>query len=75
MILKSSVPWKIVKESKGEVYTPIALQAITEIKPNESKTWIWDQRDNSRKQVEPGAYQVILETMNLGTLSQSFTIA
>jgi len=51
------------------------LQVITEIKPNESKTWIWDQRDNSGKQVEPGTYQVILETINSGTLTQSFTIA
>ena len=75
ILLKNSAPWKITKESGGEVYTPIALQVITEIKPNESKTWIWDQRDNSGKQVEPGAYQVILETINSGTLTQSFTIA
>ena len=75
ILLKNSAPWKIVKESGGEVYTPIALQVITEIKPNESKTWVWNQRDNSGKQVEPGAYQVILETINSGTLTQSFTIA
>jgi len=73
--LKNSAPWRISTKSGEIVFTPIALQVITEIKPNESKTWIWNQRDNSGKQVEPGAYQVILETMNSGTLTQSFTIA
>jgi len=73
--LKNSAPWRISTKSGKIVFTPIALQVITEIKPNESKTWIWDQRDNSGKQVEPGVYQVILETINSGTLTQSFTIA
>jgi len=72
--LKNSAPWKIVTKSGKEVFTPVALQVITEVKPRKSKTWVWNQRDNLGKQVKPGTYQIILETMNAGILVQSFTI-
>jgi flagellar hook assembly protein FlgD len=42
----------------------LAAQVISELKPNESKTFDWDQRDTNANQAEPGIYKVSM-TKNL----------
>jgi len=35
----------------------LAAQVISELKPNESKTFQWDQKDANTNQAEPGVYK------------------
>ncbi|MFZ0514974.1 MAG: hypothetical protein WAM14_25470, partial [Candidatus Nitrosopolaris sp.] len=35
----------------------LAAQVISELKPNESKTFQWDQKDTNANQAEPGIYK------------------
>jgi hypothetical protein len=35
----------------------LAAQVITELKPNESKTFQWDQKDTNANQIAPGIYK------------------
>jgi hypothetical protein len=35
----------------------LAAQVISELKPNESKTFQWDQKDTNANQAEPGVYK------------------
>jgi hypothetical protein len=41
----------------------LAAQVISELKPNESKTFHWDQRDTNANQAEPGIYKVESSSM------------
>lgn len=45
----------------------LAAQVISELKPNESKTFHWDQKDINANQAEPGIYkaEIISITKNL----------
>jgi hypothetical protein len=35
----------------------LAAQVVSELKPNESKTFQWDQKDSNANQAEPGVYK------------------
>jgi hypothetical protein len=52
----------------------LAAQIISELKPNESKTFQWDQKDTNANQAEPGVYKAESSSMakNLRT-SQPIT--
>jgi len=68
VVLPNSAPW-IVKNCNGEtIFSPISLQVITKIEPGGSKEWLWNQRDTDGKNVEPGIYYIVLDTMNKGSL-------
>ncbi len=43
----------------------LAAQVITELKPNESKTFQWDQKDTNANQTAPGFYKA--ETSSIST--------
>lgn len=71
--LPNSVPW-IVKDSQGRiVFSPVALQVITEVPPGGEENWTWDQKDSTQQQVPPGTYTIELKTMDR-TLIVSFNI-
>lgn len=72
--LRNSAPW-VIKDSQSRlVFSPAALQVITEVRPGETKSWQWDQKDNNRQPVPAGTYTVELETMDAGTYTASFEI-
>jgi PKD repeat protein/subtilisin family serine protease len=72
--LPNSAPW-VIKDASGQiVFTAAAAQMITQVAPAETKTWSWDGRDNSGRQVPPGTYTVELTTRNAGTFRTTFTI-
>jgi hypothetical protein len=72
--LHDSAPW-VIKDSQGRViFAPTALQVITEVRPGETKTWTWNQKDNNGRQVPVGTYTVELKTMDAGTYTASFEI-
>jgi hypothetical protein len=74
LTLRNSAPW-VIKDSQGRVvFEPTAFQVITEVRPGETKTWTWDQKDNNGQQVPAGLYTVELETMDAGTYTASFEI-
>jgi len=69
VVLPNSAPW-IVKNYNGEtIFSPISLQVITKIEPGGSKEWLWNQRDTHGKNVEPGIYYIVLDTINKGSLA------
>lgn len=41
----------------------LAAQVISELKPNESKTFQWDQKDTNANQTEPGIYKAESSSM------------
>jgi hypothetical protein len=41
----------------------LAAQVISELKPNESKTFQWDQKDTNTNQAEPGIYKAEISSM------------
>jgi hypothetical protein len=41
----------------------LAAQVISELKPNESKTFQWDQKDTDANQAEPGIYKAKSSSM------------
>jgi PKD repeat protein/subtilisin family serine protease len=72
--LPNTAPW-VIKDASGQiVFTPAAAQVITPVAPGETKTWSWDGRDNSGRQVPSGTYTVELTTRNAGTFRTTFTI-
>jgi PKD repeat protein/subtilisin family serine protease len=72
--LPNSAPW-VIKDASGQiVFTAAAAQVITQVAPSETKTWSWDGRDNSGRQVSSGTYTVELTTSNAGTFRTTFTI-
>ncbi|MBC7097501.1 S8 family serine peptidase [Candidatus Bipolaricaulota bacterium] len=72
--LPSVAPWTILDQAGRVVYAPYAAMVVTQVAPGETRSWTWDQRDNSGDQVRPGSYTVELATLNAGTLRASFTI-
>jgi PKD repeat protein len=72
--LPNTAPW-VIKDASGQiVFTPAAAQVVTQVAPGETKTWSWDGRDNSGRQVSSGTYTVELTTRNAGTFRTTFTI-
>lgn len=66
--LRNSAPWKIY-DSKGEiVFTPVALQVIVNVSSGETKTWIWNQRNNKGEICPSGSYWVELAYEREGVL-------
>jgi hypothetical protein len=61
----SALGLTIKSQSTGEVYRLIAAQAITELKPGDSKIVEWKQQDNGGKQVKPGAYSAMVSAGSL----------
>jgi hypothetical protein len=41
----------------------LAAQVISELKPNESKTFHWDQKDTNANQAEPGIYKATISSI------------
>jgi len=60
--LRSSAPWTIggLKHGFTTVFVPQALQVVTDVKPGESLSWSWNQKNMSGEQVAPGMYAVLL---------------
>ncbi len=61
----SALGLTIKSHSTGEVYRLPAAQAITELKPGDSKTVEWKQQDNGGNQVKPGAYSAMVSAGSL----------
>jgi len=74
IVLPNSAPWLIIDSSGEIVFSPIALQVITILRPGEVKEWAWEQKDNKGEPVLPGAYTVKLMTVNSGILLTTFRI-
>ena len=72
--LPNTAPWTIRDAHGRIVYTPTAAMVLTPVAPGASKSWSWNQRDNSGNQVPPGTYTVELRTSDAGTFTASFTI-
>jgi hypothetical protein len=51
----------------------VAAQVISELKPLESKTFLWDQKDTNANQVEPGIYKAQTSSLRT-TANTTFTI-
>jgi hypothetical protein len=74
IVLPNSAPWLIIDSSGEIVFSPIAIQVITILKPGEVKEWAWEQKDSRGEPVPPGVYTVKLMTVNSGILSATFRI-
>jgi len=72
--LANTAPWTIVDALGRVIYTPMAAMVLTTVAPGDTRTWSWDQRDNSGLQVAPGTYTVELETMDAGKFTTTFVI-
>lgn len=72
--LPNSAPWLVVDANGKIVFSPIALQVITDVKPGEIVQWAWNQRDNEGEQVPLGTYHAKLFTLNAGILITEFKI-
>jgi uncharacterized cupredoxin-like copper-binding protein len=73
----NSVLGLIVKNVKtGQQAGILGAQVISELKPNESKSFQWDQKDTNSVQVEAGIYnaQVSSLRVNTGNNTQSSTV-
>lgn len=75
LVLPNSAPWMITDASGRVVYSPIALQVITELGPGGSVRWAWDQRDVDGRPVPAGRYFARLNTLSVGMLVDEFEIA
>lgn len=67
----------IVKNVKtGQQAGILGVQVISELKPNESKVFQWDQKDTNSKQVEAGIYNAQASSLrvNTGNNTQSSTV-
>jgi len=71
----SAAPYKVTKGSKI-VYAPkVMILVLYSIAPNGSKSWSWNQKDDSGKQVVPGIYTITVKTKGtLFTRSVQFEI-
>ncbi len=57
--LPSSAPWAVFDvENDKIIYSPIALQRIEKIKPQEKKQWCWKQTDINGEKVSAGKYKI-----------------
>lgn len=58
IFLPSSAPYAIFDKNKPEVaiFSPIATQVITTVKPNERKQFCWNQKDIEGTEVPSGDY-------------------
>lgn len=74
LILPNSAPWLITDADNKIVYSPIALQVITDVRPGDRLKWTWDQRDTEGKQVPPGKYYAKVFTLNAGMFLAEFRI-
>lgn len=54
--LSNSAPWTITKPNGDKVFTPVATQALAEVKAGETLSWSWNQKDGQGKSVSPGVY-------------------
>lgn len=61
LLLPNSSPWKILDSSNQTVFTPVSLQAMIELAPNQSRSWAWDQKNSQGKPVANGIYKVVFE--------------
>lgn len=58
----------IVKNVKtGQQAGILGVQVISELKPNESKVFQWDQKDTNSKQVEAGIYNAQASSLRVNT--------
>jgi len=61
LVLPNSAPWKLFDSNLKEVFKPIALQVISEIRPGSNRVWLWDQKDYNGARVLPRIYYIFLE--------------
>lgn len=66
-VLRNSAPWRIVDSRGQTIFTPYALQVMTELKPGESREWTWEQRDHFGKPVPAGRYRVVFNSPRAST--------
>jgi hypothetical protein len=57
--LNNSAPWTIVDSANQTVFSPVALQSVTELAPGQSRNWAWDQKNASGNQVPAGQYRIV----------------
>ncbi|HHW17312.1 MAG TPA: hypothetical protein GXX30_00175 [Firmicutes bacterium] len=74
VILSNSAPWVITRPGDQDVFNPVAGTVIVEVKPKETKTWTWDQKDSSGNQARPGVYLARIKTSS-GDLWAHFAIS
>lgn len=73
----NSILGLIVKNVKtGQQAGILGAQVISELKPNESKLFQWDQKDTNSNQVEAGIYNALASSLrvNSGNNTQSSTV-
>ncbi|MEM2189024.1 MAG: hypothetical protein QXI11_07905 [Thermoproteota archaeon] len=74
LMLSNSAPWLITDADNKIVYSPIALQVITNVRPGDELKWTWDQRDAEGGRVPPGKYYAKIFTLNAGVFLAEFRI-
>jgi len=52
-------PWAVLDASKQRIYIPASLPVSMPVPAYSKAQWAWDQRDNNKKQVPAGTYEVI----------------
>jgi len=63
LVFSDSLLGLIIQNTKtGQKAGLLGSQVMSELKPNESKTIQWDQKDIDGKQVQPGAYNARTST-------------
>lgn len=70
----NAAPYIIQDVNGGIIYTPVGADVVETIAVGATKTWTWDQKNNSGVQVADGAYSVVV-TCGPVRESGSFTIA
>ncbi|MEM3539335.1 MAG: hypothetical protein QXM29_06185 [Nitrososphaerales archaeon] len=74
LLLPNSAPWKIFDSGLKEVFTPITLQVISEVRPGNIRIWLWDQKNYNGMEVSPGIYYIVLETIDIGAVKTRMQI-
>lgn len=74
LILPNSAPWLITSIDDKIIYSPIALQVVTDVRPGGEIEWVWSQRDGRGEQVSAGTYYAKLFTISAGILITEFKI-
>lgn len=74
LVLPNPAPWMILDAHGEIVYSPIAIQVITEVKTGDVLEWSWNQKDAEGRKTAAGKYYAKLTILNAGVLNIEFTI-
>jgi len=66
--LPSTAPWAVFEDKNFDkiVYSPVAIQSIIRLEPNQKKKWCWKQKDFNNEQVPSGEYTIRLTVFKNG---------